>query len=154
LPNKSAEERVEELQQVRQLLEKSLQKALDSQEKYYNQRHRPKLKDRLLRAQHLLDRPLKIFANCVRCEAGNSQKEYVQDCQALWEAAARWVSTMSFNHALITKLTALMLSDTVFHHKSINIPLPFFGSMSWYNCFWCWHYDASDDDEEYRVPAG
>jgi hypothetical protein len=33
LPNKSAEERVEELQQVKQLLEKSLQKALDSQEK-------------------------------------------------------------------------------------------------------------------------
>jgi len=46
-----------------------------------------KLKDRLLRAQGLLDRPLKIFANCVRCEAGNSQTEYVEDSTELWEAA-------------------------------------------------------------------
>jgi hypothetical protein len=66
-----------------------------------------KLKDRLLRAQTLLDQLLKIFANAVRCETGNSQRQYVQDCPDLWEAAARWVSTASFNHALITRLTAL-----------------------------------------------
>ena len=66
-----------------------------------------KLKDRLLRAQHLLEKPLKSFANCVRCQVGNSQKRYVEDCPDLWEAAARWVSTTSFNHTLITKLTAL-----------------------------------------------
>jgi hypothetical protein len=40
LPNKTAEERVEELKQIRQMLEKSLRKALDSQEMYYNQKHR------------------------------------------------------------------------------------------------------------------
>lgn len=41
LPNKSAEERVQELQYIRHLLEMSLRKALDSQEKYYNQKHQP-----------------------------------------------------------------------------------------------------------------
>jgi hypothetical protein len=66
-----------------------------------------KLKDRLLRAQDLLERPLKDFANCVRCEAGNVHKQYVPDGPDLWEAAARWVSTMLFNHALITTLTAV-----------------------------------------------
>jgi hypothetical protein len=58
-----------------------------------------KLKDRLLRAKSLLDRPLKTFANCVRCETGNSQTQYVQDGPDLWEAAARWVSTTFLNHA-------------------------------------------------------
>jgi hypothetical protein len=51
-----------------------------------------KLKDRLLRAQSLLEHPLKAFADCLRCEVGNLQTQYVQDCPDLWEAAARWVS--------------------------------------------------------------
>ena len=49
-----------------------------------------KLKDRLLRAQHLLDQPLNVFGNCARCEAGNLQTQYVENSPELWEAAARW----------------------------------------------------------------
>jgi len=33
-----------------------------------------KQKDRLLRAQDLLERPLSVFANCVRCDMGNPQQ--------------------------------------------------------------------------------
>jgi hypothetical protein len=57
-----------------------------------------KLKDRLLRAQDLLERPLKAFANCLRSEVGNPQKLYVEDGPELWEAAARWVSTTFSTH--------------------------------------------------------
>jgi hypothetical protein len=32
-----------------------------------------KLKDRLLRAQDLFELPLKVFANCVRCEVSSGQ---------------------------------------------------------------------------------
>jgi len=56
-----------------------------------------KQKDRLLRvqdAQDLLERPLSAFANCVRCDVGNPQTQYVQDGLDLWEAAARWVSIL------------------------------------------------------------
>ena len=53
-----------------------------------------KQKDRLLRAQDLLERPLGAFANCVRCDVGNPQTQYVQDGLDLWEAAARWVSIL------------------------------------------------------------
>jgi hypothetical protein len=53
-----------------------------------------KQKDRLLRAQDLLERPLIAFANCVRCDVGNPQTHYVQDGPDLWEAAARWVSIL------------------------------------------------------------
>lgn len=53
-----------------------------------------KQKDRLLRAQDLLERPLSAFANCVRCDVGNPQTQYVQDGPDLWEAAARWVSIL------------------------------------------------------------
>ena len=66
-----------------------------------------KLKDCLLRGQHLLERPLGTFADYVRYEVGNLNTQYVQDCPDLWEAAARWVSITFFNHALITTLTAL-----------------------------------------------
>ena len=66
-----------------------------------------KLKDRLKRAQDLLTQPLRAFADCVRCEVGNLNMQYVEDCSALWEAAARWVSITFFNHALITTLIAL-----------------------------------------------
>ena len=56
-----------------------------------------KLKDRLLRAQSLLKRPLRVFADCLRCEAGNLQKQqYVPDGPNLWEAAARWVSVFNY----------------------------------------------------------
>jgi len=53
-----------------------------------------KQKDRLLRAQDFLERPLIAFANCVRCNVGNPQTHYVQDGPDLWEAAARWVSIL------------------------------------------------------------
>jgi len=66
-----------------------------------------KLKDRLKHAQDFLERPLRAFADRVRCEVGNLNTQYVQDCPDLWEAAARWVSITFFNHALITTLTAL-----------------------------------------------
>jgi hypothetical protein len=51
-----------------------------------------KLKDRLLRARNFLEHPLRAFADCLRCEVGNLQMQYIQDCPDLWEAAARWVS--------------------------------------------------------------
>jgi hypothetical protein len=38
-----------------------------------------KLKDSLLRVQGILERPLKTFANCVRCEVGNTYTQYVRD---------------------------------------------------------------------------
>ena len=69
------------------------------QREWFRIEEKAKLKDRLLRAQSLLERPLKTFANCVRCEAGNTQTKYVQDGPESWEAAARWVSTTFFNHA-------------------------------------------------------
>ena len=69
-----------------------------------------KLKDRLLRARDLLERPLKAFANCLRSEVGNPQKQYVKDGTELWEAAARWVSTTFFNCALITNCKLIAFS--------------------------------------------
>jgi hypothetical protein len=71
-----------------------------------------KLKGRLLRAQALLERPLKAFANCVtvRYEVGSIRNMYrtARICgKQLLAGQYSRVSTTFFNHAFITTLTTL-----------------------------------------------
>ena len=75
-----------------------------------------KLKERLLKCQDVVDKPLADFAECLRSEV-DSETKHVDNDMSLWEAAACWVGFPSYfclASCLLQKLISMNDRDMLF----------------------------------------
>ena len=75
-----------------------------------------KLKERLLKCQDVVDKPLADFAECLRSEV-DSETKHVDNDMSLWEAAACWVGFPSYYYlasCLLQKLISMNDRDMLF----------------------------------------
>ena len=75
-----------------------------------------KLKERLLKCQDVVDKPLAEFAECQRSEV-DSETKHVDTDMSLWEAAACWVGFPSYcflASCLLQKLISMNDRDMLF----------------------------------------